>query len=605
MKDENNFLKIFEFADFKVPDFEDWKKVLASSSGGKDWKKFFRSNEGLQIAPMYSDYEQAPKFSFEELATFPYSRGISKKGSSLIGFDFSQVSNSLEFVDLAINQGAQALDFEVFGPGRELFSKIDFSRILACVDCGADAESALWALKFLKKNEFYHYVSISPLASLSLSANDELDVEKVLGDYFKDPDIVEKSMAKNKSICVQFETYHNAGADVVLSLALMMSEVNYYYRILTKKGIDANKVASLMYARLSLDTMFFHNIVTLRAARLLYALICFNLGVDKKNCALHTVGVVSKRAKTVSEPELNLLRQVLSICSGQLGGAQIILTDLFDITGKIDIKTQLRLAINSVLIAQEECGLTLEQDSFGGSYMVETMTMDLSKKAYDLFVQIENKGGIIEATSTGWVASMIKERAQVRQREIAMRKRVITGVNSYLDIDLLKSDIAQVEPSELEKKGDKRLKRISAEYELLHFNVLKFKKKTGTLPRALILCIKDFKDYGPRVAFSKDFMSAGGFEVDLSPFVNTIEEAIVQLEKVVNVVILCSLDENYSSWVPLILKHKPANTLFLIAGRPGEFESQWKKDGCDGYIFMGKDNLKTLNEILERICLNG
>ena len=57
--------------------------------------------------------------------------------------------------------------------------------------------------------------------------------------------------------------------------------------------------------------------------------------------------------------------------------------------------SSVRLARNLQLVIKEETAIDKVIDPAGGSYFIETLTLELAEKAWDLFLDIEESGGYI------------------------------------------------------------------------------------------------------------------------------------------------------------------------------------------------------------------
>ena len=66
-----------------------------------------------------------------------------------------------------------------------------------------------------------------------------------------------------------------------------------------------------------------------------------------------------------------------------------------------------------------------------GSYVVESLTAELERRARDLLARIEELGGMLAAIESGWVQRQIHESAYRWQREVESGARPVVGVNRY------------------------------------------------------------------------------------------------------------------------------------------------------------------------------
>ncbi|MBI1833031.1 MAG: methylmalonyl-CoA mutase, partial [Planctomycetes bacterium] len=100
-------------------------------------------------------------------------------------------------------------------------------------------------------------------------------------------------------------------------------------------------------------------------------------------------------------------------------------------------------------------------DPLGGSYFVETLTRQMMDDARKYFDQIEHKGGMIAALEAGFFRREIADAAFVYQREIDAKRKLIVGVNAFVEQDEKPIDLLQVDHAvEAEQIG--RLKKHKA-----------------------------------------------------------------------------------------------------------------------------------------------
>jgi methylmalonyl-CoA mutase N-terminal domain/subunit len=82
-------------------------------------------------------------------------------------------------------------------------------------------------------------------------------------------------------------------------------------------------------------------------------------------------------------------------------------------------------------ILAHETGVPLVADPLAGSYYVEYLTNEIEKEATRILNDIEGKGGIIKAISSGWVEAEFEKSILNHQKEIESEERIIVGVNAF------------------------------------------------------------------------------------------------------------------------------------------------------------------------------
>ena len=141
----------------------------------------------------------------------------------------------------------------------------------------------------------------------------------------------------------------------------------------------------------------------------------------------------SRRVLTRRDPWVNLLRNTVCCFAGAIGGADSITTaPLYAAIGLSDEFSR-HLALNTQTILLEESYLNRVIDPAGGSWFLESFTDRLAAEAWALLQTIEDRGGMIRAALDGWVAEQIRKVEAARERDLATRKQIVTGVSEHPD----------------------------------------------------------------------------------------------------------------------------------------------------------------------------
>ena len=95
-------------------------------------------------------------------------------------------------------------------------------------------------------------------------------------------------------------------------------------------------------------------------------------------------------------------------------------------------------------------------DPLGGSWFIEKLTDEIEKKTEEYFSEIDDLGGVVSAIEQGYQQREISKAASIYQNKIDNNKRVVVGVNKFIndgseiDIPILEID-ARAEQSQMEK----------------------------------------------------------------------------------------------------------------------------------------------------------
>jgi methylmalonyl-CoA mutase len=135
--------------------------------------------------------------------------------------------------------------------------------------------------------------------------------------------------------------------------------------------------------------------------------------------------------KTKFDPYVNLLRTTVEAFAAVLGGCDSLQVGAFDEIVRPANEFSQRVARNQQLVLREECHLTQVIDPAGGSWFVETLTDQLARRAWEVFQDIERRGGMTAAMREGWPQREVSKVAEERLQNVARRRDQIIGTNIF------------------------------------------------------------------------------------------------------------------------------------------------------------------------------
>jgi methylmalonyl-CoA mutase N-terminal domain/subunit len=232
-----------------------------------------------------------------------------------------------------------------------------------------------------------------------------------------------------------------------------------------RRGIDidqfAPRLSFLMYVHMDL----LEEVAKFRAARRLWAgLLRDRFGARDPASWRFRVHVQTGAALlTAQQPENNIARGALQCLAAVLGGVQSMAISTYDEAYSIPSEKAQRIALRTQQIVAYESGVTHTPDPLGGSYYVEALTDELEERARGWIGRIEELGGMLEATESGWVeATLAKQAYQVQQR-VETGEQSVVGVNAFTEGNEEPQDLElfQVDPA-VEQEQIARLRAVRA-----------------------------------------------------------------------------------------------------------------------------------------------
>ncbi|MHB0952421.1 MAG: methylmalonyl-CoA mutase [Allorhizobium sp.] len=287
-------------------------------------------------------------------------------------------------------------------------------------------------------------------------------------------DIIEytaKEMPKFNSISISGYHMQEAGATLVQELAFTLADGREYVRAALAKGLNVDEFAGRLSFFFAIGMNFFMEAAKLRAARLLWTRIMQEFEPKKaSSLMLRTHCQTSGVSLQEQDPYNNIIRTAFEAMSAALGGTQSLHTNSFDEAIALPTEFSARIARNTQLILQHETGVTKVVDPLAGSYYVESLTNELSEKAWALIEEVEAMGGMTKAVDAGLPKRLIEEAATRRQAAVDKGEEVIVGVNKYRlenedPIDILEIDNTAVRAAQIKRLAKTRRQRDGAAVE--------------------------------------------------------------------------------------------------------------------------------------------
>jgi methylmalonyl-CoA mutase N-terminal domain/subunit len=156
-----------------------------------------------------------------------------------------------------------------------------------------------------------------------------------------------------------------------------------------------------------------------------------------------------------------VVRTSLEALAAVLGGTQSLHTNSFDEALALPTEEAVRVALRTQQIIATESGVTNTADPLGGSWFVEKLTDEMERAAYEYFARIDELGGMVEAIRRNFPQREIADAAFTYQRELDERKRIVVGVNDFVQDDEEATPILRIDAA-LERKQVDRLQATRA-----------------------------------------------------------------------------------------------------------------------------------------------
>lgn len=293
--------------------------------------------------------------------------------------------------------------------------------------------------------------------------------------------------------------YHirEAGSNAVQELAFTLANGKAYLKAALDKGLDINNFGRRLSFFFNAHNNLFEEVAKFRAARRMWAKITADLGAtDAKAqmCRFHTQ--TGGSTLTAQQPMNNISRVTIQALAAVLGGTQSLHTNGFDEALTLPTEEAARIALRTQQIIANESGVVDTVDPLAGSYFVESLTDEIEAKAFEYIERIDAMGGAVAAIEQGYIQQEINRAAYEYQKQIESSKKVIVGVNEYLEDEEEKSNLLTIDDSIRNQQTD-RLRALKAkrDNEKVEKILLKLKQQASSDTNLMPCVIEAVENY--------------------------------------------------------------------------------------------------------------
>lgn len=405
-------------------------------------------------------------------------------------------------------------------------------------------------------------------------------------------DVVREAAASSprvRPVLIDATVWHEAGATEAQELAWAVGSGVWILRALAELGIPVDRAARAVEFRFAATDDQFLTIAKLRAARRLWARVLEVAGAAETDRAMVLQAETSRAMLTRYDIWVNALRSTVACFAAGIGGADAVTVLPHDVlVEEGGSSLGRRVARNTQTILQMESHLTRVVDMAGGSWFVESLTDELARHAWAIVQQLEASGGIVASLESGALQAAAEQARAGRQQQVALRRRPITGVSEFPDIDErppgAASSPAPVEGARFTPMAPHRL---SEEFEAQRARA-DAHATAGDRPVVYLATLGTPAQGTARATFAKNLFEAAG--------IRTVTGSVEEFDGS-SVVCLCSSDAVYSEAAAGAverLRAAGAQQVYL-AGRGADVP------GVDEEVGLGSDVLDVLTRALDAL----
>jgi methylmalonyl-CoA mutase N-terminal domain/subunit len=236
---------------------------------------------------------------------------------------------------------------------------------------------------------------------------------------------------------ISISGYHmrEAGCTAAQEVGFTIADAIAYTQSALDRGLKIDDFAPRLAFFFACHSNFLEEIAKFRAARRVWArVVTERFGAkDPRSMMLRFHTQTGGATLTAQQPVNNLVRTALQGMSAVLGGTQSLHTNSYDEALSLPSQHAAELALRTQQIIAFESGVGDTIDPVAGSWYIETLTDQVEREAMEYVRRIDDMGGALAAVEQGFQANEIHENAFRIQRDIEAKRKIVVGVNEFVD----------------------------------------------------------------------------------------------------------------------------------------------------------------------------
>jgi len=234
---------------------------------------------------------------------------------------------------------------------------------------------------------------------------------------------------------ISISGYHirEAGSTAVQEVAFTLANAIAYVQAALNAGLAVDDFAPRLSFFFNAHNNLLEEVAKFRAARRLWARIMRERfeAQNPKSWMLRFHTQTAGSMLTAQQPENNVVRVTLQALAAVLGGTQSLHTNSRDEALSLPTRESVQIALRTQQILAHESGLADSIDPLAGSYLVESWTDEIERRAVAYIEAIDAMGGALKAIEKGYVQREIQESAYRWQLAVDSCDKIVVGVNRF------------------------------------------------------------------------------------------------------------------------------------------------------------------------------
>lgn len=610
------------FSDFPAVSTQEWMDKITVDLKGADYEKrlVWKTYEGFKVKPFYRQEDLEGLKTTEGLpGQFPYLRGNKKNDNTWFIRQDIQVDNPEEAnakaLDL-LNKGIDSLGFKIKGKdvSEEFIHTLLKDICCECIELNfktcqrQTVKLARFVTQYFKEKGYapeklQGSFNFDPIGKMLKKGKDRSELIPTAKELIE----ILTPYPSFRCIAVNSLQLNNAGAYIYQELGYALAWGNQYLACMTEAGVPVDTAAQKIKFNFGISSNYFMEIAKFRAARLLWAQIV-NEYKPSCLCACQMIAhaETSHFNLTLFDAHVNLLRTQTEAMSAALAGVDSMTVTPFDQAYESPNEFSERIARNQQLLLKEEAHLNRIVDPAAGSYYIENLTVSIAKQAWELFLQVEEEGGMTEAVKAGRIQEAVNGSNKARHEAVSKRKEILLGTNQYPNFTELAGEKSPLTSAcccgNENEESDTEFAALNTDRAASEFEALRLQTEhSGKRPKAFMLTIGNLAMRQARAQFSCNFLACAGYEVIDNLGFPSVEEGVkAAINAQADIIVLCSSDDEYAEYAIPAFQEVNGRALFIVAGAPACMDDL-KAAGIENFIHVRCNVLETLREYNKKL----
>jgi methylmalonyl-CoA mutase N-terminal domain/subunit len=298
---------------------------------------------------------------------------------------------------------------------------------------------------------------------------------------------------------ISISGYHirEAGATAIQEVAFTLADGIAYVQAAIDAGLDVDSFAGQLSFFFNAHNNFLEEVAKFRAARRMWAKIMKERFKAQKPASwmlrFHTQTAGS--TLTAQQPENNVVRVALQALAAVMGGTQSLHTNSMDEALWLPTERAVRVALRTQQVIAYESGVADTIDPLAGSYVMEYLTDEIERGAFEYIQKIDGMGGALAAIERGYIQDEIQNAAYRFQQTVERGEQVVVGLNAFqvdekIELERLKVDPA-IELAQRQRLAEVRQRRNAGRTSELLSHLESAAHSQDNLMPLLIACVEN------------------------------------------------------------------------------------------------------------------